>query len=46
MCNSIWSINGTQTGTITSDLIGPDSQVNEGLLHIPQTPALEPSRQK
>ena len=39
------SIDGTITGIITQDQSGPWSNGNEGVLHIPQTPELEPHHQ-
>ena len=37
MKSSIWLIDGTQTGTSSSDQSWPGSNGNEGLLHIPQS---------
>ena len=38
-------IKGTLIGNYHSDLRGPEKNGNEGLLHIPQTPRLEPQHQ-
>ena len=35
--NSIWPIDGTQTGTTTPSQGGPRSNGNEGVLHISQS---------
>ena len=38
--SSIWAINGTIKGTTTPVKSGPESNGNEKVLHIPQTPRL------
>ena len=39
---SIWPIDGTLTGTTTQGQSELESNGNEGILHILQTPRLEP----
>ena len=40
--SSIWLKDRTLTGTSTLTQSGPGSNGNEGVLHIPQTPKLDP----
>ena len=42
---SIWPLDGGLTGTTTPVQSGLESNANEGVLHIPQTPRLEPHHQ-
>ena len=39
--SSFWSVDGTQTGNTTPNQNGTESNGNEGVLHIPQTPRLD-----
>ena len=41
MNSSIWPIDGILKAITTPNQIEPRNDVNEGLLHIPQTPRLE-----
>ena len=41
----MWPADGTPTGTITVGQRGAGSNSNERVLHIPQTPGLEPPNQ-
>ena len=43
--SSIWPIDGNQIGTTTPGHNGPESDGSEGVLHILQTPGLEPHHQ-
>ena len=43
--SSMWPINGTLTGTTTPGQSEPESNGNEGVLHIPQTLEMEPHHQ-